>query len=216
MRFVSTADQREFFRKHHFIELEGLLTAQQVQALDATAQEILEARLKISDSTPWKAGFDLWRDAPLIKKTTQKLSIAHIASELFDTTPLRIAFDQLCVSLPSPAPFAKDLSLTEISSFKPLAGGILFPLTDLPTEQNPTFPIPQKIGSALFFSPKIPIPWSFLFSMPWRFLLIAFAPDKSFYRPEPNDVHSPLFKKRGYVFNDLLKEEFHPQVYGKK
>jgi hypothetical protein len=224
MRFVSTADQREFFRKNQFIELEDLLTAAQVKALDAQAQELLEARLKIS-AAKWdsalapalyKGGFDLWRDVPQIKKATQKLSIAHIASELFDTTPLRIAFDQFCVSIPSSAPFASDLSLTEISSIKPLAGGILFPLTDLPVEQNPAFPLPQKMGSALFFSPKIAIPWTQLFSVPWRFLLVAFAPKKSFYRPEPNDVHSPLFKKRGYVFNDLLKEEFHPLVYGKK
>jgi hypothetical protein len=35
---------------------------------------------------------------------------------------------------------------------------------------------------------------------------------KSDYRQEPNDPHSPAFKKWGYVYNDQLKEELHPVV----
>lgn len=226
MRFAITPEQRDFFHKNQFIEFEGLLSPEQMCAIDQEAQEVISHRLKVPfskwDTLPlhalYKASYDLWRDAAQVKKATHKLSIAHIASEIFDTSPLRIAFDQLCMS-GSSCPFQNNLSLIEISSIKPLAGGILFLLSDICVHdrKNVEFPLPQAAGNALFFGPAFPIPWTQLFVMPhFSFLLVAFAPEKSFYRQESNDPYSPLFKKRGYVFNDHLKESFHPIVFGKK
>jgi hypothetical protein len=227
MRFALTPEQRDFFRKNQFIEFEGLLSKPQAASIDKQAEEILARRLKIPsskwDTTPtlslYKAGFDLWREAEAIKKATQKLSIVHIASELFDTSPLRLAFDQLFIVASSSPPFGKSLSLTEISSVKPLAGGVLFLLEDLEESVHKSlpFPIPKTAGNALFFAPGLPLPWPALFSVPrLRFLLIAFAPEKSYYRQEQNDPHSPVFKKWGYAYNEQLKEELHPLVFGKK
>jgi|SRR5579862_8653209 len=227
MRFVFTLEQRDFFRKNHFIEFEGMLSSKQAALIDKEAQELLSGRLRTPfsqwDTLPplalYKAGFDLWREALAIRKATQKLPIVHIASELFDTAPLRIAFDQFCLTSSPHPPFQKSFSLTEISSIKPLAGGILFLLEDLSDDvlQKTAFPLPKKAGNALFLSADFPIPWPMLFAIPGlHVLFVAFAPEKSFYRQEPNDPHSPLFKKQGYVFNDQLKEELHPLLYGKK
>jgi hypothetical protein len=227
MRFIFTPDQRDFFRKNNFIEFQGLLTSDQAALIDKQAEDILSRRLKTpsstwedtSSSTLYKAGYDLWREAEAIKKATQKLSIAHIASELFETSPLRIAFDQLCIVNSTTPPFQRSLSLTETSSIKPLAGGVLFLLRDLPEsiQKSVEFPLPTIAGNALFLTPTFPIPWPALFSIPGlRFLLVAFAPQKSYYRPEPNDPHSPAFKKLGYVYNEQLTEELHPVLFGKK
>src|SRR5579862_2149795 len=98
MRFVFTLEQRDFFRKNHFIEFEGMLSSKQAALIDKEAQELLSGRLRTPfsqwDTLPplalYKAGFDLWREALAIRKATQKLPIVHIASELFDTAPLRI------------------------------------------------------------------------------------------------------------------------------
>ncbi len=227
MRFAFTLEQRDFFGKNRFIEFEGILSSSQAALIEKQAKELLFRRLGIPssqwDTLPplslYKAGFDLWREAVTIKKATQKLPIAHIASELFNTDPLRIAFDQFCITCFSASPFEKSLSLTEISSIKPLAGGILFLLEDLSDDAlaKVSFPLPKKAGNALFLSATFPIPWPELFAIPnLHFLLVAFAPEKSFYRKEPHDPHSPLFKKLGYVFNDQLQEELHPCLYGKK
>ena len=222
MRFAITPEQRDFFHKNQFIEFEKLLSPEQIGAIDKEAKEVISHRLKVPiskwETLPlhalYNAGYDLWRDAAQVKKATHKLSIAHIASEIFDTSPLRIAFDQLCIS-GSSCPFQNSLPLIEISSVKPLAGGILFLLSDAVILKE--FPLPQAAGNALFFGPTLPIPWTQLFSMPhFSFLLVVFAPEKSFYRQEPNHPHSSLFKRRGYVFNDHLKESFHPVVFGKK
>src|SRR5690348_11119686 len=191
MRFVFTPDQREFFRKNHYIEFEGLLSSSQAEHLDKKAEEILTRRLKLSleklntasSLSLYKAGYDLWREEESIKKATQKLSIAHIAAELFDTTPLRVAFDQLCmINKAEPPPFSTALSLVQVSSVKPLAGGVLFLLKDLEQEGS-IFPLPKKAGNALFFAPDLPLPWEELYSLPGlHFLLLAFAPVKSYYR----------------------------------
>jgi hypothetical protein len=226
MRFVLTPDQKEFFRKHHYIEFEGMLSSAQAALIEHQAQELVAQRLEsrsskaiaITPLTLYKAGFDVWRERPDIKKATQKLSTVHIASELFDTIPLRIAFDQYCFSPSFQSPFEKHFSLIELSSIKPLAGAILFALqdiSDLPKDFS--FPLPKKAGNALFLSSLFPLPWPSLFSVAHlHFYLVVFAPGKSFYRPEPNDPHSPFFKKLGYVFNDPLKESLHPILFGKK
>jgi hypothetical protein len=221
MRFIFTLEQRDFFRKHRFIEFEGLLASEHIAYLNQKTEEIIEQRLQLPLSkwdaiSLYKAGYDLWRNDDAIKKATQKLSIVHIASELFETSPLRLAFDQLCIA-GSPSPYKGALSLSEISSIKPLAGGILFLLEDFEPHQSLKFPLPRVAGNALFIAPELPIPWPELFSIPrLRILLLAFAPEKSFYRPEPNDPHSPAFKKWGYVYNDPLKATLHPIVFGRK
>lgn len=225
MRFISTPQQRDFFRKNHFIGYEGLLSPEQAAQLHEevellTAKRLNTARTQI-DHTPsltlFKAGHDLWRESQIISKLTQKLSIAHIASDLFSTSVLRIGFDQCClIHPPVSSPFSTALSLEEISCIKPLAGGILF-LLENQSHTMSAFPLPKTAGEALFLAPSYPIPWPLLFSQTrLRMLILALAPEKSFYRQEQYDHHSSLLKKWGYVYNDQLQSTLHPIIYGKK
>ncbi|HEY2811425.1 MAG TPA: hypothetical protein VGJ00_08570 [Rhabdochlamydiaceae bacterium] len=223
MRFLYSPNQREFFYKNRFIEFEELLSKDQVAQLNKEIDELMAMRLHISltqvekmpSLTLFRAGHDLWRNAPGIRNATQKLSFAQIASELFGASPLRIAFDQyFCIYPPCDPFFNKAFSLNEISCIKPLAGAILFLLEDL---SQPLPPLPHAAGNVLFISPELHLPWDTLFQAPrLRFLLVAFAPEKSFYRHEPNDYHCPALKKWGYVYNDKLQQSLHPFVYGKK
>lgn len=224
MRFIITPDQRDFFRKNHFIEFDDLLSGKTIATVCKESDEILLKRVNCAPSKSnrlsslYKAGYDLWRDSPAIKIATQKLSIAHIASELFQTYPLRIAFDQFLT--PKMPLFQSSFSLMDISSIQPLAGGVFFLLENLdddPVQKMGGFPLPKNAGNALFFSPTLAIPWpAFARLSHLKLLLVAFAPKKSFYCPEANDPHSPSFKKLGYVYNDLLKETLHPIIFGKK
>jgi len=202
MRFACSAEQRHFFQKNHYIEFEAIL--------DHAADVKKEAEQVIAKRVRSAPNYDLWRDAPLIRKATQKLSIVDIAADLFDTPVLRIAFDQFYDTRPA---FSNAMPIKDISSIKPLAGAIFFALDEMP--DNP-FPFPKKLGNALFVSAEFILPWNTLPRNPIALLCVAFATKKSFYSPAPHDPHVPLLKKMGYAYNAFLKDETHPILNGKK
>lgn len=224
MRFSITSDHRAFFAEHHFIEFAEVLPLEQVAALKLHSEEIVARRLRISreklSGKPapeiYQAGYDLWRESDTLKKIIHKYALASIASELLQTIPLRMGFDQFfCMTKCTVSPYDVPSSLQDISCLSPLAGGLLLPLVDLAVP--PTFfPLPLKAGSGLFISPSFSLPWPQLFSTPGlNFLLIAFAPDKTSYRAGSHDPHAVALKKLGYVFNDHLNDKLHPILFRK-
>jgi hypothetical protein len=225
MRFAITADHREFFKKNNYIEFENIFPADQITTLKKNSEETIAKRLKMAASklrektAPeiYQAGYDLWRDNEEIKKITQKQAFAAVASELFQTVPLRYAFDQYfsMIQCTAGSPYDVPLSLQEISCLNPLAGGLILPLEDLAFP--PTFfPMPLKKGSALYISPTFALPWPHLFSTcGLNFFLIAYAQEKTFFKGGVHDPHSASLKKLGYVINDQLKDSLHPIVLRK-
>ena len=174
MQFALTPDHREFFNKNSYIELEGLLLADQIALLRKNADETLSSRLRLPAAKLnelqavdlFKAGYDLWRDNETIKKTTQKKALAALASDLFQTLPIRLAFDEyIYTSKSAAAPFSQAFSLQETSCLSPLAGALILPLEDLEQPLS-FFPLPIKSGNGLFISPSLPIPWPQLYSSP--------------------------------------------------
>jgi hypothetical protein len=216
MRLAITPDHKEFFSKNGYIELEGMLPVSAVTEVKKSAEETLAARLKIPaaklNAQPaaalFQAGYDLWRDNEVVKRVAQKKDFALLASELFQITPLRLAFDEyLCAT--DGCPFSERLTLQETSCLSPLAGALILPLSDLP--KGPSFPMPLNAGSGLFISPSLPIPWPELFATEGlRFLIIAFAPKKTLFCADTRDPHAVNLKRLGYVFNDQLGDLLHP------
>jgi hypothetical protein len=219
MRFALTADHCAFFNKNAFIELEGVLSLDQLADLKKNAEEALAARLRVptaqinkrSTSELFLAGYDLWRDNEGIKKITQKNTFARLALELFQTSSLRYGFDQLIYTAQgAPSVFSEPYTLQEISCLHPLAGALILPLEDL-AHPLPFFPLPIDRGNGLFISPSLPIPWPELFATPkLRLLMIVYAMKKTHFRPDTRDPHAAHLKKLGYAFNDPLKNSLHP------
>lgn len=224
MRFAITADHREFFTKNNFIEFEDMISLDQISALKKNLEAAVAKRLNVSEaqlkqkSAPeiYQAGYDLWRDNEAIKKIAHKHSFAALAGELLQTVPLRYAFDQyFAMTKCTVSPYDVPSSLQDISCLSPLAGALIIPLHDLPTPPS-FFPMPLKAGHALFISPSFSLPWPQLFSTPdLNFFLIAYAMDKTFFRPDSRDPHAVKLKKLGYVYNDLLNDTVHPIVLRK-
>ncbi len=193
MRLAISPEHRDFFNKNHFIAFEELLPLDQVAQLRKHAQ----------------GDYDLWRHSEAIKKITHKHTLAAIASELFQTIPLRYGFDLYITAGKSPWP---PCTLQQISALSPLAGALVLPLQDLPLP----IPFPGKEGSGLFISPSFPIPWPELFATPdLQLLMIAYAQDKTSFRADIPDLHATQLKKLGYVFNDVLKDSLHPVLIRK-
>jgi hypothetical protein len=219
MRFALTADHREFFVKNNYIELEGLLSADQIATLKKNTDEALAARLRIQPrklmelpaSELFQAGYDLWRDNDEIKKTVHKNTLATLASELFQAVPLRCAFDQsIYTTQRTSSVFPEPYALEQTSCLSPLAGALILPLEDL-MEPLSFFPVPVNRGNGLFISPSLPIPWPKLCETPGlRLLMIGYGMGRTFFRPDTRDPHAVNLKKQGYVFNDALKNSTHP------
>lgn len=219
MRLALTADHKEFFLKNNYIEFEGLITSDQVAILKKNAEEALASRLKLNaarlGNQPVKelfqAGYDLWRDNVIIKKTVQKKEFAILASELFQVLPLRCAFDQyIYTSQGSVSPFSETLTLQESSCLTPLAGALILPLDDL-MKPIPSFPMPINVGNGLFISPSLSIPWPELFSTPnLSFLIIGYSGKKTMFCADTRDPHASNLKILGYVYNEFLKDSVHP------
>jgi hypothetical protein len=220
MRLAISPEHRDFFTKNQFIAFEELLPLDQIAALSKQADEVIAHRLHTSPSKLahrtsleiFQMGYDLWRDSDTIKKTTHKNVFASIASDLFQTLPLRYGFDQYIVTGQS---LLQPCTLQEISALNPLAGALMLPLKDLSSPLS-FFPLPEKAGSGLFLSASLTIPWPQLFATPdLHVLMIAYAQDKTSFRPDIPDMHATQLKKLGYAFNDQLNDSLHPVLIRK-
>jgi hypothetical protein len=225
MRFALNSDHKEFYTKNGFIEFEELLDAHSVAALQQEIDATLCTRLKTSSirmaelprTAIFESGFDLWRDNSAIKQSLFKTTFTEIAAQLFQANLLRVAFDQYIDTGPgSESPLKEPLSLNAFSCANPLSGALIIRLSETPIDpcDPQVCPIPSHAGSAIFLSPDKVIPWAELFSQKdLRLLILAYASKRTFYRLEKNDPHTHLWKRLGYVFGDLLKDNLHPVLY---
>ncbi len=214
MRFAIASEHLDFYRKHQHIEFDELLTPAEIEPLKQAVEELLSKRLKKLPETRnprelFMAGRNGWQDNPVIQKVTQNHKLAEIAANLFNQKSLRLAYDQLlCTRVIPGVVFTTPHTLQEISCFQPILGGLIIRLSsDL---HIPTF-FPKNPGSGVFFSADFLLALPTFFQTPNQtFLLIAYAPEKSVYVLEKNDLHTHALKREGYVFGDLLRT---PLVY---
>jgi len=138
MNFSVIGEHRDFFRKHHWIECEGVLSASQQAVLSREMATVLAARLKLpiskaSANQLFASGHDLWRGAAPLKKIILQKGLAEIAAELLEEKPLRFGYDQLFPPLASVSMGAdaygaflkQTLSLREISSIQGIVCGAM-------------------------------------------------------------------------------------------
>ena len=215
MRSAIGPEHRHFFTKNHYIEFEDVID--DADLVKEHVDQVLGHRIKkiIDTRTPKElfiAGRDLFRDDPIIKKTTLSRHLGQIASLLFDTAPIRVAYDQaLRTTTLTGAPFQHPLSLAQASCFQPLLCGAIIRLS---SDLHPPQFLPQKPGNVVFFKPDFVLPWASFFQSPSQsFLLIAYAPKRCQYVLIPEDPHTHALKKLGYGFGDTLKNDAHPLVF---
>ena len=129
-------EHREFFTKNRYIEFEDVITDADLvqehidQVLGKRIQKIIDTR---TPKELFIAGRDLFREDPVIRKISLNRHLAQIASLLFDTTPVRIAYDQsLRTTTLTGSPFLHPFTLAQGSCFQPiLCGAIVRLLSDL-------------------------------------------------------------------------------------
>jgi len=234
MHFAVVSQHLDFFYRHHYIEFEDLLNETEVKTLSESLLETLGNRLhstpekfaKTDAKTLYLSGHDLWRDNKTVQKFVLRPQFAEIAASLTKKRPLRIAFDQFFSASDLSDPlFKKPLPLHQMSCIRGLVCGCILLLSPsitpasqetLVIEEDLTalIPIPKKAGSAIFFSPDIPLSFDYLSNTPDMLqLLIVYGEEKSLYTYQETDLHTHGLKKFGYVFGDRLKNTTHPTLF---
>lgn len=187
MRFGLIKDHLDFFHKHKFIELEELMTEDEIDTINS----------KLNDQK-----YDVWRTNDALKKIILKPTLAEVAAQLSKVQPIRIAHDRLLEG-----PLAKEpLNLIETSSIRRVVSGVVIQLESYDGEEPL---VPKKKGSGIFFAPYHPL----VFPKGCKLLLIVYTEVKALYIRELRDPNCHALKKLDYVFNDRIRTETHPILY---
>lgn len=224
MKFTTAKEHRDFFQKHHMLEVEGLIPIDQLHLLQKDIHADLAKRLKESDPEKiFAIGRDLWRSSNTVKKTVLSKTLAEIAAEIFEKKPLRIGYDQL---FPYPlgieyretdGPYYALLktvsSLEEIGSMQGIVCGLMLCLQG-DSEDNKISIFPKKAGNGVYFSPKVLMNLEELQKRPNQlFLLIVYTQSTAVYIRKERDPNGNFLRDKGYSFGDKLKDSTNPIVY---
>lgn len=239
MKLAIAKEHRHFFEKEGLIEFEGVLTQEQLLALDRAIDQALALRTGVP-SERWKHltaeqlflnGRDLWRSYEPLRQFICQPRFGQIASDLLDKKPLRLGFDQfLPVRPPDPSSksiyadfLSQQLSLEEVSCLSGVLCGLMIGLSGKREtsgeeievqEKNEKDIFPREPGSVVFFQPQTIFNWQTIYQhIGQRFYLIVYTQALSHYLLQPRDPHTHALKQLGYVFNDKLLDRLNPIVY---
>jgi len=231
MRYASSKEHREFFKQNHFITFEDLLNSGEIATIQEEIGRFFMEREPFTST--YMDAHDMFRKSDVIKKVVLRTKLAELAAGLTKIAPIRIGYDQLFLSPPSPPDqqlppaFTQNLTLSEATGIDGLACGLMLNLSSTsPSEELTTpsleeelpslSPFPSKQGSGIFFTPDIPLILSDLFNSPCQdFLLIVYTEKRALYRLEENDPHTHELKKLGYIYGEQLKNTTHPIIFTK-
>lgn len=217
MKFSVDSEQKSFFNKYHAIELESLLSEQDLISLNQGIQETLPKSLPAKEQ--FLQGRDLWRRSEQIKKVITHHRIVSLVYELVQEKPIRLGFDQFFPQIGEKENFYNEffkgpLPFQSFSAIQDLLCLVLIYLkgdeigpADIPNKNL----FPAKPGNVVFFSPDYEIDFEQLSPRNNQsFLLVGFTRHHSQYLLIDKDPQRHYLKKLGYVFGDKLHDNLHP------
>lgn len=216
MKFALASEHRDFFRKNKLIEFDDVLDEEQLQALQASIDAIMAARLKVAkkflEQMPidfFHSGRDLWRDSDIGRKIALSRYLADVAAELIEQKPLRIAYDQLIVA--GDDPYLPSKTLIEMSCMQGILGGLMLCLKEGENNDKQISLFSNKAGSGVFFAADVVVDFHELSKHSGqRYLMIVYTHSTSVYAPNFSDPNVHYLKQFGYNFGDKLSERWHP------
>ena len=220
MQYLTTSAQISYFRNNGWIEFSDLLSKEEASKALFSCEKILHKRLSIpvteifhkDQKSLTMSARDLFRADIFLAKIVKRRMFAQIASQLTDTSFIRLAFDQVFLATKEENPFfSSQLPIEKHFCFQAPIGFLLVRLTDAKEETITS--LPSKQGNAIFVHPEYPFDFNTLFSLSSQlFLLIGYADAKTQYIQNKEDLHTNSLKSLGYAFGDNLKEPMHPIV----
>lgn len=232
MNFTVVREHRNFYKQHHWIECEGVLSSAEQNRLMQGIETILPERVggkssykTLNPEEKFHFGHDLWRGASGLKKILLGRGLSGIAAELTEHKPLRFGYDQLIpgitpgyAKIGTYGPFVSSTpTLNEMSCIQGVVCGAMLCI-DGPSgntlDKGATTLFSATPGNAVFFSPDWPLPLQDIFRMEgYTYLLVVYTKANAVYLLQERDPHAYAFKDLGYNFGDRLSEPNHPVVY---
>lgn len=232
MKLTTAKEHRDFFHRHHWLEVESIYTPDECASLNAQLVAALAEKMRLPPSLLpalpsndlFLAGRDFWRDHPDMRRLAFDAQLSSLFSELTDLTIFRIGADQLLPTLPpasrirnEPSQYAAWLSsgnLGTMFSLQGAVGGVLVNIaTPSVSHADTEVPFPKNIGNALFFDAHVMPLWSLLEQCPFPgAYLLVYCDVRARYKIAPTDPHAYHLKHQGYSLNDLLNDKLNPIV----
>lgn len=228
-KFTLAREHLFHFQTQQFLELEDVLTTQQLVDLKQTIENTLlqttgQKKSFLTLDHLFTVGYDLHQHNESLKKWVTNRQFSEIAATLAGEKVLRLGYDELfpCPRKTSSArcyidnlPYKGKLS--DISAIQGVVCGLVICLQGFQEEietplNNSIFP--KKEGNMVFFSPEKEIDFKELqHRIGQEFLLIVYAGKTAIYALNEKAPHAHVHKRQGYVFGDRLKDHLNPIVY---
>lgn len=199
MRFALTSQHKKLFDQRGYIEFEELLSEQQTIDLHDHVKNTL---LRKGKSTTIHR--DVWRTNEEIRKVVCSTRLAALASELMDTVPLRLLYDNALCNVQNHQPLVLD-----DSAFQGIVGGLILCLSS--SSENDESILPQKPGSGVYFNSSLSLPIEM--SQDKLYLIIVYGKANTVYVFRDKDPFVHELKRYDYVFGDVLDTKTHPIVW---
>ena len=215
-KFAVDPQQKDYYRKNHTIEFEGLISEPHLLELKNGLASLMG---QIPPAKFFEEGRDLWRRSSTFKRLARNLAFAEIASDLTDRPQIRLGLDQFFPPFePSEPPYSTYLqggfSLAEASSIQGVICGLMLCLKapSKPSEQ-PSQLFSATAGNGIFFDPQWILPMEEKKGRSdGEYILIVYAEPNAVYIQQPHDPFTHLWKGLDYVYGDKFKEKTHPSL----
>jgi hypothetical protein len=196
MKYQISAEQRNFFENHGYIEYERLLSEKECSALLSAVKKCEKPR-------------DMARESEEVRKLLSSPRFGQIASALCLKKKLRYGLDELY----SPAKRAPGFSVLQDER---CIQGITFAMLicldeDAIGEPEDGDIFPRHTGNVTFFTPDGIYDSKHDASHQYQTcILLVWVDSNSQYIFQEKDAYTHDLKKLGYVFGDTLLEKTHP------
>ncbi len=238
MRYDLPPKLVSFYKDKGFIELENLLSEEELHEISRECDSLLKSNLKnkhyaLSEATlktTFQEGWNLHEGNSLLEKFITQKKFLEIVSQLTGLHKLKVGFTQVFRTFDKtqndseeslPPLFYHYTSLNDVSCLQGIEIGCMVhlvseraisqdPLVDIEQAKGILHPLPMHPKSITFFSPKHPFSLDPLPDFSHQlYLLITYGRDNMVYVDQKNDPHTHRWKKEGLVFGDVIPGKIH-------
>lgn len=206
-----SSQQAAFYTQNGFLELEGMLSPSECEALSAAIRQTLQKRA----GKDFIHGRDLWREAPLLKTTLLSKKLSGLAFAATKKSSIRLACDQWFPPgflLNTPEKIERLFSIQGLicTIFIQLDPGLVQPVGKLaPLGLSP---FPRGQGSVLLMKPTLLLNWPQM-TPETGLYCVNFCLPASVYVQNPQDPAGMGLRKLDYGYGDPLRSDTHPLLH---
>jgi hypothetical protein len=202
--------QAAFYTQNGFLELEGVFSPSECEALLLAIHQTMQKRL----AAEFINGRDLWRESLVLKTTLLSKKLIGLIFAASRRPSLRLAFDQW---FPPGFTLKTPEKIERLFSIQGLVCTGFIKLDPTPIQLPPKSaplglsPFPQGQGNVLLMKPSLLLNWPPVFP-PIGLYCVSYCFPASVYVQNPLDPAGINLRKLDYGYGDPLRSDTHPLI----